>query len=310
MSSKIKASWNWLIKKIKEICIWVILDPIQKLFKEQLTFIFIALWVFLGISLFSTIVYIWTGWFPFSPLSKLSNVDPNFNSNPIPSALAMVGGIGGVGYLVIKYREWQAVLNKNLEEKILTAITMLGNKDAPSTRIAGIYMLADIANTQKGGYQKRVVNILCGYLRTERGKDNAVESTIFSVFRRHLIKHQLYQVLTDDQLWCDCYFDLHGVVFSELADFNRANFTLYGNFTKATFTEKANFMEAIFTQDACFDEATFMQDVYFNRARFTQDVYFNKARFTRNKQLVFPAGFPLQDNGLPIGAEWVEDSNE
>lgn len=35
-------------------------------------------------------------------------------------------------------------------------------------RIAGVYALADVADTYEGPYHQRVVDILCGYLRTDR----------------------------------------------------------------------------------------------------------------------------------------------
>jgi len=391
------------------------ISKIKEYVTKQSTFLYIIFWVIAAGVTFSTFIYILENWFSFSS-------DPDFRRNIIPSALAMVGGIGGVGYLVIRYRERQAafreeerVLNKDLEEKMMTAITMLGNKDAPSTRIAGVYMLADIADTQKGSYQQRVVDILCGYLRTEREKDNAVESTILNIFRIHLLEFRLNQdysisvkqLLADDQLWCDYNIDLHGTMFCEVTDFGGATFTKEADFIKAKFTEFAYFREAIFTNSAYFRKtdfknitdfqeatftkvayfgeadfkdianfigATFTKKVYFDEvifrkkadfskakfisaadfnittftstayfkettftkeidfsgvtftkeadfskadfkditnfqeATFKKAIYFSETTFTRKKPPVFPKGFPLQNNGLPEGAKWIEDS--
>lgn len=122
----------------------------------------------------------------------------------VKSALTAVAGIGGVAYLVIKYRTEQRETAGIADKKISAAVDQLGS-DKASTRIAGVYALTDIADRYKGGYRQRVVDILCGYLRSDReayplgadGKpatglprsgdaDKAVESTILSMFVAHL----------------------------------------------------------------------------------------------------------------------------
>lgn len=126
--------------------------------------------------------------------------------------LTTIGGIGGTGYLVIKYRERASAERAEAEEKLLSAVQQLGSESL-QVRIAGVYALADVADTYRGDYRQRVVNILCGYLRTWRGTwetvadvegdadesatkkvyvshDGAVESTVLEVLSRHLRKRR------------------------------------------------------------------------------------------------------------------------
>ena len=116
-----------------------------------------------------------------------------------------------MAYLVIKYqerrqaeRDEQREEDRHINAKMQQAVDQLGS-DKASTRIAGVYALADVADTYRGGYRQRVVDILCGYMRSDRetyplgadGKpvmdqsksgdaDKAVESTIIAVMRNHL----------------------------------------------------------------------------------------------------------------------------
>ena len=180
---------------------------------------------------------------------------------------------------------------------------------SPQVRIAGVYSLADVADTYRGEYRQRVVSILCGYLRTQRGErrtivneqdgpeqsseekvyvshDGAVESTVLEVLVRHLhkrcekTKHReaVTQLVEDDQLWCDCTIDLHDAVLTEFANFRDATFT-NANFQGATFTN-ANFRDATFTNDANFWDATFNRYAYFQGATFNRYAYFQGATFT------------------------------
>lgn len=136
----------------------------------------------------------------------------------VKTALTLVGGVGAVAYLVIKYQERQQAKrneerarreetreeNRLINTKMQDAVNQLGS-DKVSTRIAGVYALTDIADTYRGRYRQRVVDILCGYLRSDRtsyaldefgntvkdefgrlvksgSSDEAVESTILDMF--------------------------------------------------------------------------------------------------------------------------------
>lgn len=46
------------------------------------------------------------------------------------------------------------------------AVNQLGSAK-PFTRIAGVYALTDIADTYRDGHRQHVMDILCGYLRSD-----------------------------------------------------------------------------------------------------------------------------------------------
>ena len=264
-------------------------------------------------------------------------LDPEKQAESIVKiALTLVGGVGAVAYLVIKYQEQQQAgrAEKREEDRIVDtkmqdAINQLGS-DKASTRIAGVYALTDIADTYRGGYRQRVVDILCGYLRSDRetyllgadGKpatdqprpgdaDKAVESTIFSVMRDHLRKERrndktgepiVRQAVDDDQLWCDCAFDLHGATFHEAVDltystfecvpcFRGTKFERRANFRGAAFAGGADFHETYFAGGADFDGAAFAGGADFDGAAFAGGADFRGARFAGNAAFVGGADF-------------------
>ena len=379
---KCKAAWRWC----KE---WMGRLPL---------FVAIAIWVVLAAGLLAVLVYWWGGWptagsesgADVSSMTKNGigiitvNTDQGSGAfEAVKSALTAVAGIGGVAYLVIKYRTEQRETAGIADRKISAAVEQLGS-DKASTRIAGVYALADVADTYRGGYRQRVVDILCGYLRSDRssyapdesgqpvwdasghlvesgGSDEAVESTILAMFATHLrIRRQdgngagtVRKQVGDDQLWLDCDFDFHGAVFHGAASFDDFVFKGTVDFRGATFGDGASFFHATFEGVASFDGATFRGVVSFIDATFEGWVFFDGAtfrgvvsfidatfgvwasfdratfrgwasfdgatfrgvasfhgaRFNRKFKKDYEWGpIPLQDNGLPKGAEWFDPS--
>ena len=242
------------------------------------------------------------------------------------------------------------------------AINQLGS-DKASTRIAGVYALADIADRYKDSYRQRVVDILCGYLRSDRSSyapdrsgqpvwdasghlvesvasDEAVESTILSVMRDRLRKERkddktgkttVRQTVDDDQLWCDCEFDLHEATFHEIVDLTYSTFERDAYFYGATFTRVAYFGDAAFARGAHFFGATFTGGADFRGATFACGAYFFWAEFRasaafsgiqgrpsfRFKECKFneiyrgtyewgPIPIPKDNDELPAGAVWED----
>lgn len=321
----------------------------------------------------------WLGRVPFWQLK----LDPKKQAeNIVKIALTLVGGVGAVAYLVIKYQERQQAgraekreKDRTVDTKVQAAINQLGS-DKASTRIAGVYALTDIADTYRGGYRQRVVDILCGYLRSDRANyalnelgqpvknasghlvksgdsDEAVESTILSVMHDRLRKKRkdktgktiVRQTVDDDQLWCDCEFDLHEATFHEVVDLTYSTFECVPNFrgTKfehgdfhgthfagnadfgwADFAGVADFGGATFTRDANFDKVTFTLGAYFTGAEFRASAAFSVIR----SQLSFnfeackfnerfrdayewrPIPIPEDNDGLPAGAVWKDFQEE
>ena len=282
----------------------------------------ILVWVVLALVVFTVLGWLW-GEGPLWSDRWLTNWrSAGAEANPldlVKVSLTTIGGIGGTGYLVIKYRERASAERAErdaeqdrAEQRLLSGVQQLGS-GSPQVRIAGVYSLADVADTYRGEYRQRVVSILCGYLRTQRGEwrtivneqkgpeqsseekvyvshDGAVESTVLEVLVRHLrkrcekTKHReaVTQLVEDDQLWCDCTIDLHDAVLTEIANFGGATFTNVAYFWGATFTNVANFGGATFTNNANFGGATFTNVANFQGATFNRYAYFWDATFTNN----------------------------
>ena len=320
----------------------------------------IAIWAVLGIIAF--VLAMWgLGRVPVWQLK----LDPEKQAESIVKiALTLVGGVGAVAYLVIKYQEQQQAgraekreKDRIVDTKMQDAINQLGS-DKASTRIAGVYALADIADTYRGGYRQRVVDILCGYLRSDRetyplgedGKpatglprsgdaDKAVESTILSMFVAHLKKGPrdengdvtLRQQVRNDQLWCDCSFDLHGATFHEDvrligttfehglnfqgtkfergANFSVAHFTGGASFSGAHFTGGASFSGAHFTGGANFIMAEFRTSAVFSGIQGQPSFRFEECKFNKIFRGAYewgPIPIPEDNDGLPAGAVWKD----
>ena len=281
----------------------------------------IAIWAVLGIIAFFLAMW-WLGRVPFWQLK----LDPRKHAeNIVKIALTLVGGVGAVAYLVIKYQERQQAgraekreKDRTVDTKVQDAINQLGS-DKASTRIAGVYALADIADRYRGGYRQRVVDILCGYLRSDRSSyapdrsgqpvwdasghlvesvasDEAVESTILSVMRDRLRKERkddktgktiVRQTVDDDQLWCACTFDLHGATFHEAVDLTHSTFECVPCFRGTKFERNADFRGAHFAGYADFRGATFAGGAGFRWATFAGGAYFVRATFAGGAYFVW-----------------------
>ena len=251
-------------------------------------------------------------------------------------SLTTIGGIGGTGYLVIKYRERASaeraeraaelarkdIEQEKAEQKLLNAVQQLGS-ESPQVRIAGVYALANVADTYRGDYRQRVVDILCGYLRTQRGtwgkttadadettptkayvsNDGAVESTVLEVLGRHLRKRHertgahdaVTQDVDDDQLWCDCVIDIHDAVIAEQASLNHLSFDKEVNFQGTNFLDVADFTRTTFGyadfsgshfwRPALLEDTTFLDSAIFSDCRFYSIAVFRRSIFHCYTQL-------------------------
>ena len=276
----------------------------------------ILVWVVLALVVFTVLGWLWGEGPLWSWQRWLTNWrGAGAGARPldvVKVSLTTIGGIGGTGYLVIKYRERASAERADAEQRLLSGVQQLGS-GSPQVRIAGVYSLADVADTYRGEYRQRVVSILCGYLRTQRGEwetavseqdgpeqsseekvyvshDGAVESTVLEVLVRHLRKRRektkhreaVTQLVEDDQLWCDCTIDLHDAVLTEIADFRGATFNRDANFWGATFTNNVYFGGATFTNNVYFWGATFNRYADFWGATFNRYANFRGATFTNN----------------------------
>lgn len=299
----------------------------------------ISIWVVLAIAavvaVFLSVTWLFGGGecYPWSRPSEMCGDRSQAKAlDSLKIALTVIGGIGAVPYLIIKYRERASVERDEADAKLLSAVQQLGS-ESPQVRIAGVYALADVADKYQGDYKQRVVDVLCGYLRTERGewqtildrptnaehhkeqyshryvsKDGAVESTILSVFARHMRARKestiprlrISQEVPDDQLWNNCHIDIHGAhiaeevnlwgitcaginatdtIFGSYFTLSKATIKRYAEFRRCSFAEKANFFNVTFDGACSFKDSEMKGETIFRCAKFAGDAWFGSATF-------------------------------
>jgi len=287
---------------------------------ENDLFFSIITWILVATAAYTLLNWIWGDRGIFSGWSLEENTSTPLER--IKVSLTILGGTGGIGYLVIKFRERSALEREEANEKLVRAVQQLGDT-SPQVRIAGVYSLADVADTYEGLYHQRVVDILCGYLRTDRllkdangetryathedgtpnhdqplSTDGAVESTILSILASHLKAHSRTSNGKQFSLgsWSSCNLDLHGAYITEQVDFNdtqiselNAQDTKFSRdvcFSRSTFTSKVNFLNAKFSQHATFTGSRIACHANFGGVTFTQLTDFNRAAFYHDAHFI------------------------
>ena len=279
----------------------------------------IVSWIFLAIIAYTLLSAIWgdghgwnrvlTGWHIGATHDPLDR---------IKVTLTALGGVGAVGYLVIKYRERSALERGEADEKLVRSVQQLGDP-SPQVRIAGVYALADVADTYEGPYHQRVVDILCGYLRTDRllknsngetryasnkdgspnydlplSSDGPVESAILSIIANHLRSPCADSDNKDGDSatsgpWSSYRIDLHNTTLTEQVNFadchfkqldlRRAKLLDLAIFSRSHFIGSASFEYSTFKQPARFDRTHFESTSSFHGANFERDTHFNDVKF-------------------------------
>ena len=276
----------------------------------------IVSWIIIAIIAYTLLSAIWGYGHGWSRILAGWRIDATHDPlDRIKVTLTALGGVGAVGYLVIKYRERAGLERGEADEKLVRAVQQLGDA-SPQVRIAGVYALADVADTYEGPYHQRVVDILCGYLRTDRllkdangdtryvtnddgtpnydqplSADGAVESTILFVLTNHLHLSGKYNNPEENNAgsWSHCYLDLHNACITETVIFKNvyigeinasgARFSKNIAFLECVFTQAASFRGAEFTQDANFRHTTFECTTSFDNADFKEDADFQGTTF-------------------------------
>jgi len=258
-----------------------ILIPVATLLflrRKKSLFLAIAFWTLLSVACYTALSWLWGGRF----LAGWTSEEPLIFKELLSTTLAAVGGIGAVGYLVIKYREQastereEARQNEGAADKQLTAaVKQLGSK-SPQVRIAGVYALADVADTYGSeihgvDYNKRAVEILCGYLRTVRSdNDEPVESAVLSILSNHLTPPADSLRNKNIGPWSRYTIDLRGAILRETINFQGACIASL-DCRQAEFYGKADFTEAHFDGDTRLDNAHFHRTAIFTGTQFQQD---------------------------------------
>lgn len=275
-------------------------------FNQLSLFKTILLWVALSIVAYTTLSAVWgqgSGWKRMLTGWQLGA--DNYPLDRIKVTLTALGGIGAVGYLVIKYRERSAFERGEADEKLVSAVRQLGDS-SQQVRIAGVYALADIADTYEGPYHQRVVDILCGYLRTDRllkdrngqvryatsengtpdysrplSEDNPVESAVLSTLAVHLKStYKSNRKKITPGPWSNCVINLQDAVLTEPFDLSNS-YICNLNIVNTKFVQKLSFESTYFAEALNLDGSTFMSGVNFESATLTQLHNIEKAKVNR-----------------------------
>ena len=246
--------------------------------RKKSLFLAIAFWTLLSVACYTALSWLWGGRF----LAGWTNEKPLTFKELLSTTLAAVGGIGAVGYLVIKYREQASTEREEVhqnegeaDKKLNSAIQQLGSR-SPQVRIAGVYALADVADTYGSeihgvDYNKRAVEILCGYLRTVRSEnDKPVESAVLSILSNHTTPPE--NSLSNKKIgpWSRYTIDLRGAILKETINFQGACIASL-DCRQAEFYGKADFTNTHFDGDTYFDEAHFRCSANFTGSQFQDD---------------------------------------
>ena len=266
----------------------------------------IILWVALSIIAYTLLSAIWGqghGWGRI-----LAGWHINTTQEPldrIKATLTALGGVGAVVYLVIRYREHSALERGKADEKLVLAVRQLGDT-SPQVRIAGVYALADIADTYEGPYHQRVVDILCGYLRTNRllkdrngqvryatsengtpdysrplSEDNAVESAVLSTLAVHLKStYKSNRKKITPGPWSNCAINLQDAVLTEPFDLSNS-YICNLNIVNTKFVQRLSLESSYFAEALNLDGTTFISGVNFESATLTQLHNIEKAKVNR-----------------------------
>jgi hypothetical protein len=264
----------------------------------------IFVWVLLTVVAYTILNWIWgnhgisSGW--------SLRQDNSTQLERIKTSLTIIGGIGAIGYLVIKFRERSALERGEADEKLIRAVQQLGDTSA-QVRIAGVYALADVADTYEGPYHQRVVDILCGYLRTDRllknangetcyvtnkdgtldydrpiSSDGPVESAVLSIIASHLRPPRATiednRTEADSGPWSNYRIDLHNATLTEQIDFTGCHFK-HLDLRRATLFDRAYFFNSRFIGAASFEHSSFKRPAHFNQTHFEFLSSFRGAKF-------------------------------
>lgn len=235
----------------------------------------IAVWVVLALAVFFLVTKGLSGHWFLGFMAYLGS-----GAEPIKitaTALTMIGGIGAVGYLVIKYQERtaaqraeqreqrgeQRAIARQRADELLDAIHLLGD-DKASTRVAGVQSLVQIGQSRPE-IRQRIIDILCGYLRTDRDKDGAVESTILRTLHEHLLPKGAFAPM----FWADIDLDLRNSTITEPIDLSGIVCRrLDMSEALVDSTTRPNFSDAEFTLNAHFRNITCSIGMDFSHAKF------------------------------------------
>lgn len=292
--------WKFKNASIVAIFAGMILIPLMssRLRRKYALFRAIVIWVVIALIAYTLLSAVWGGNFR----AGWEKVEFSNFKDRLSSVFTAIGGIGAVGYLVIKYRqqagserELSRLIVREADDKLLQAVQQLSSNSAQA-RLAGVYALSEIADVYGSeeyitDYNKRVVDVLCGYLRTKRPKtDGPVESVVVSVLNEHLSKQSIAydgSITMSPGPWSEYSIDLRGSKFRE-------PFRLHSAFISdlkvqhSTFIDQVELNGVVFSDNVDFDSVQFRDLVTFRGVKFSGRTKFQSTIF--EKDVTFEAG--------------------
>lgn len=228
--------------------------------KQSVSLDWSLVWWTLGV----TLVAVGIGVGAFQVLNKAFS--PVSGLELLKVILTLIAGLGGVVYLVVRFRtqiiteaedrrkeredirkereegrkdlEAQRASEQYIEDKLFRGIEMLGAEPV-STKIAGVYALTDVSDTYGGRYKQRVVDILCGYLRTPReDRELVVESTIINLVGERLSERSGIASENPNQSWSSCEFSFRGATIDTEIFWNRGGTQKNVDFRDCRFNQR------------------------------------------------------------------------
>lgn len=207
----------------------------------------------------------------------------------IVAAVASILTLGsGIGYAVQRLRAQHAKRDSAAQDNFLAAVTMLASQHVHE-RVAAVHALAGVADSGGAEYRQRVVDVLCGYLRTERSfgegdggasagsttfPDAPVESTILSTIASHVQRD-----CSADRSWVGCSFDCSGAVIHEKCAFSGTVWKSSCDFSGVTFLGGVDFTDAVFQGRPFFAGTVFVAEAVFRGTSFPDWAMFPQSRF-------------------------------
>lgn len=216
------------------------------------------------------------------PLSKRSR------RRVVKGLVSLIALGGGIAYAVQRVNAERGELACATQERFLSAVAMLGSADVHE-RVAAVHALASVADSSGGEFRQRVVDILCGYLRTERSfgegdrgssdgaaafVDAPVESAILSTIASHVQRD-----CPADRSWGECSFDCRGAVIHEKWAFSGTVWKSSCDFSGVTFLGGVDFTDAVFQGRPFFTGSVFVAEAVFRGTSFPDWALFPQSRF-------------------------------
>lgn len=286
--------WKFKNAAIVAIFAGMILIPLMnsRLKRNYALFRAIVIWVVIALIGYTLLSAAWGGNFR----AGWENVEFSNFRDRLSSVFTAIGGIGAVGYLVIKYRqqagserELSRLIVREADDKLMQAVQQLSSHSAQA-RLAGVYALSEIADVYGSeeyvtDYNKRVVDVICGYLRTKRPKDDGpVESAVVSVLNDHLSEQSIaYDGSTNMSPgpWSEYSIDLRGSKFRE--PFRLRNAIISDlKVQHSTFVDQVELHGVVFSEGVDFDSVQFRDLVVFRGVNFCGETKFQNSIFEKD----------------------------